>query len=155
MRDLVTAAVLCSLAPQVSAEEANAISVMRVGSQPSTAGAAENFTGSARVDSRFKGSGPARISGGMVTFEPGARTAWHSHPLGQTLFVASGVGLVQHWEGEIQEIRPGDIVWIPPGVKHWHGAAPAVGMSHLAFSEALGGKSVEWMEQVTDEQYRK
>lgn len=127
----------------------------RVGSQPSTAGAAENFTGTVRVDARFKGSGPARINGGIVTFEPGARTAWHSHPLGQTLFVTSGVGLVQHWEGEIQEIRPGDVVWIPPGVKHWHGAAPAVGMSHLAFSEALDGKSVEWMEQVTEKQYRK
>lgn len=156
MKDLVAfAVVLCSLASQVSAEESNAISVMRAGSQPSTIGAAENFTGAVRVDSRFKGADPARISGGIVSFEPGARTAWHTHPLGQTLFVTSGVGVVQHWEGEIQEIKPGDIVWIPPDVKHWHGAAPTVGMSHLAFSEALDGKSVDWMEHVTHEQYRK
>lgn len=127
--------------------------VRRTGVEPSGAGSAENFTGSVRVDDRFKGSGDARISGATVTFAPGARTAWHSHPLGQTLIVTQGVGLVQHWEGLVQEIRPGDTVWIPPGVKHWHGASATVGMSHIAFSEALDGKTVEWMEQVSDEQY--
>ena len=129
------------------------IVVTRVGSQPSTAGSSENFTGAVRVDSRFKGTGLARISGGTVRFEPGARTAWHTHPLGQTLIVTAGIGRVQHWEGPAQEIRPGDTVWIPPGVKHWHGASADVGMSHIAFSEALDGKTVDWMEQVTDEQY--
>jgi len=129
--------------------------VLRAGTQVPTVGAPENFTGTVRVDSRFKGSDPARISGGIVSFEAGARTAWHTHPLGQTLFVTSGVGLVQHWNGEVQEIRPGDIVWIPPGVKHWHGASPTAGMVHLAFSEARDGKSVDWLEQVTDAQYPK
>ena len=139
-------------ATQTSAQESVVISVMRAGSQPSMVGAPENFTGNVRVDSRFRASEPANIGGGIVTFEPGARTAWHTHPLGQTLFVTSGVGLVQHWGG-VQEIRPGDIVWIPPGIKHWHGAAPTVGMSHLAFSEAQDGKSVDWLEKVSDEQY--
>lgn len=129
------------------------IVVTRAGSQPSSVGSSENFTGSVRVDSRFKGSGEARISGATVTFEPGARTAWHTHPLGQTLIVTQGVGLVQHWDGPIQEIRPGDTVWIPPNVKHWHGASASVGMSHIAFSEALDGKTVDWMEKVSDEQY--
>jgi quercetin dioxygenase-like cupin family protein len=137
-----------------SAQSDQAITVARSGSQPSTVGGAENFTGSVRVDSRFKGSGDARISGGTVTFEPGARTAWHTHPLGQTLIVTHGVGLVQHWDGDVQEIRPGDTVWIPPGVKHWHGAAPTSGMTHIAISEQLDGKSVDWLEKVSDEQYR-
>lgn len=128
--------------------------VTRSGSQPSTAGSPDNFTGSVRVDDRFSGTAPARIGGATVTFEPGARTAWHSHPLGQTLIVTAGVGRVQHMGGPVQDIRPGDTVWIPPGVKHWHGASPTVGMSHIAFSEALDGKSVEWMEHVTEEQYR-
>jgi quercetin dioxygenase-like cupin family protein len=108
-----------------------------------------------RVDSRFQGTAPARIGGGIVTFEPGARTAWHTHPLGQTLIVTAGVGLVQEWDGPVQEIRPGDIVWIPPGVKHWHGATTTNGMSHIAVSEALDGKSVAWMEQVSEDQYRR
>jgi quercetin dioxygenase-like cupin family protein len=98
---------------------------------------------------------PARISGGIVTFESGARTAWHTHPLGQTLIVTAGVGLVQEWDGAVQEIRPGDIVWIPPGVKHWHGATAINGMSHIAFSEALDGKTVALMEQASEEQYRR
>lgn len=131
------------------------ITVTHPGSRPSTLGSAENFTGRVRVDSPFKGSDPARISGATVTFEPGARTAWHTHPLGQTLIVTAGVGLVQEWGGSVQEIRPGDIVWIPPGVKHWHGASPTVGMNHIAFSEALDGKTVEWMEKVSGEQYRR
>lgn len=149
----ITIASLVFAASIASAQSDQAITVTRAGSQPSTTGAAENFTGAVRVDSRFKGSGEARISGGTVTFEPGARTAWHTHPLGQTLIVTAGAGRVQHWDGPVQEIRPGDTVWIPPGVKHWHGASATVGMSHIAFSEALDGKTVEWMEQVSDEQY--
>jgi len=128
--------------------------VQRAGSQKPSVGPAQNFTGAARVDGRFQGSAPARVSGGTVTFEPGARTAWHTHPLGQTLIVTAGAGLVQHWGGAIQEIRPGDVVWIPPGVKHWHGAAPATGMTHVAISEAQDGKTVDWLEHVSDEQYR-
>lgn len=135
------------------AEPDKAVSVTRAGANPSTAGPSSNFTGAVRVDSRFSGTAPATIGGGTVTFEPGARTAWHTHPLGQTLIVTAGVGLVQHWGGEVQEIRPGDIAWIPPGVKHWHGAIATTGMSHIAISEARDGKSVEWMEHVTDEQY--
>ena len=136
-----------------SAQSSQIITVTHAGSQPSTAGSVDNFTGSVRVDSRFEGTAPARISGGIVTFEPGARTAWHTHPLGQTLIVTAGAGLVQAWDGPVQEIRPGDIVWIPPGVKHWHGATATNGMSHIAFSEALNGKTVAWMEQVSEEQY--
>jgi quercetin dioxygenase-like cupin family protein len=146
----VTAAALIISMPAYANSE---IVVTRVGSQPSGVGPAENFTGSVRVDSRFKGSGDARIGGATVTFEPGARTAWHTHPLGQTLIVTAGVGLVQEWGRPVQEIRPGDTVWIPPGAKHWHGASRTVGMSHIAFSEALDGKTVEWMEKVSDEQY--
>lgn len=150
----MTVASLLLATSTASAQSDQAITVTRAGSQPSSVGGAENFTGSVRVDSRFKGTGPARISGGTVTFEPGARTAWHTHPLGQTLIVTHGVGLVQHWEGDVQEIRPGDTVWIPPGVKHWHGATPTSGMTHIAISEQLDGKSVEWLEKVSDEQYR-
>ncbi|WKN20326.1 cupin domain-containing protein [Azotobacter vinelandii] len=135
------------------AQEAPTISVTRVGSQPSAAGPESNFTGSVRVDSLFRAPAPARIGGGTVTFEPGARTAWHTHPLGQTLIVTAGVGWVQSWDGPRQEIRPGDTAWIPPGVKHWHGASPTVGMSHIAIAEALDGKSVDWLEKVSDEQY--
>lgn len=149
----MTAASLVLAASSASAQSDQAITVTRAGSQPSTAGTAANFTGSVRVDDRFKGSGEARISGATVTFEPGARTAWHTHPLGQTLIVKQGLGLVQREGGRVEEMRPGDTVWIPPGVKHWHGASPSVGMSHIAFSEALDGKTVEWMEQVSDEQY--
>lgn len=143
------------LTSSASAQSNPMISVTRPGLQPSIIAPADHFTGSVRVDSRFKGSAPARISGAIVTFESGARTAWHTHPLGQTLIVTGGVGLVQEWGGPAQEIRPGDVVWIPPGVKHWHGASPAVGMSHIAFSEALDGRTVEWMEKVSDEQYRR
>jgi quercetin dioxygenase-like cupin family protein len=149
----MTIASLALAASIVSAQSDQAITVTRAGSQPSTAGEAENFTGSVRVDARFKGAGEARISGGTVTFEPGARTAWHTHPLGQTLIVTAGVGRVQHWDGPVQEIRPGDIAWIPPGVKHWHGASATVGMSHIAIAETLDGKTVEWMEKASDEQY--
>ncbi|MEO5759515.1 MAG: cupin domain-containing protein [Mesorhizobium sp.] len=127
--------------------------IKRSGSQPSAKGPADYFTGSVRVDAPFKGSDAARVGGATVTFEPGARTAWHTHPLGQTLIVLSGAGLVQREGGQIEQIRPGDIVWFPPGEKHWHGAAPTTAMSHIAIAEALDGKVVDWMEKVTDEQY--
>lgn len=106
------------------------------------------------MDSRFRGEAPARISGATVTFEPGARTAWHTHPLGQTLIVTAGVGLVQEWGGAVKQIRVGDTVWIPPAIKHWHGAGPANTMSHIAISEVLDGETVEWLEQVTEKQYQ-
>lgn len=138
-----------------TAQTGQAVRVTPAGSQPSAAGPVQNFTGTVWVDSRFQAEAPARTGGGVVTFEPGARTAWHTHPLGQTLIVTSGVGLVQHWDGPMQEIRPGDVVWIPSGVKHWHGATPVNGVSHIAIAETLDGKAVEWMEQVTDEQYRR
>jgi len=131
------------------------IRITRSGSQPSRTGAAQNFTGTVRVDSPFRASDPARIGGAFVTFEPGARTAWHTHPLGQTLIVTAGHGWVQSEGGAKEEIRPGDIVWIPPGEKHWHGATATLGMTHIAISEALDGKTVDWMEQVSEEQYQR
>jgi len=156
MKPIVFAMAACALlASPASAQPDQEITVTRVGAQPSTVGPAENFTGSVHVDSRFRASAPGRVGGGLVTFEPGARSAWHVHPLGQTLIVTAGVGLVQNWGGPAQEIRPGDVVWIPPGVKHWHGATATNGMSHIAIAEALDGKAVEWMEQVSDEQYRR
>ena len=127
--------------------------IKRSGSQPSVKGAADYFSGTVRVDAPFKGSEPARVGGATVTFEPGARTAWHTHPLGQTLIVLSGTGLVQREGGPIEPIHPGDIVWFAPGEKHWHGAAPTTAMSHIAIAEALDGTVVDWMEHVTDEQY--
>ena len=138
------------------AAESQAASEIRVtpnGSQPSVKGAAQNFTGTVRVDGLFKGDAPARIGGGTVTFEPGARTAWHTHPLGQTLIVTAGVGYVQQEGGPRQEIRPGDTVWIPPHVRHWHGATASNGMTHIAIAEAADGKTVTWAEQVSEAQY--
>jgi quercetin dioxygenase-like cupin family protein len=129
------------------------IQIKRGGSQPSQRGPADWFTGSVRIDPLFQANGPARAAGAAVTFEPGARTAWHTHPLGQTLVVTAGVGRVQRWGGPVEEIRPGDVVWIPPGQKHWHGASPGNAMTHFAIQEHLDGKVVEWMEKVTDEQY--
>ena len=125
------------------------------GSQPSAEGPAEWFTGTVRIDPLFQPSDPARAGGASVTFEPGARTAWHTHPLGQTLIVTVGCGRVQRWGGPVEEIHPGDIVQFAPGEKHWHGAAPATAMSHIAIQEALDGKAVEWLEHVSDEQYQK
>ncbi len=139
----------------VGAQESAPVTVSRVGTIPSTAGPAQNFTGAVRVDSRFQTPAPARVGGGIVTFEPGARTAWHAHPLGQTLIVTAGSGRVQKWGQPLQEIRSGDVVWIPPNVKHWHGAAPTTAMSHVAIAEALDGKTTDWMEQVNNEQYGK
>jgi quercetin dioxygenase-like cupin family protein len=127
--------------------------IKRSGSQPSGKGPAEWFTGTVRIDPLFTAPAPARVAGAAVTFEPGARTAWHTHPLGQTLIVASGCGLVQRAGGPIEELRPGDVVWFSPGEQHWRGASPTTAMMHIAIQESLDGKAVEWMEQVTDEQY--
>ena len=127
--------------------------IKRCGSRPSGKGPEEYFTGTVRVDPLFDASDPARGRGASVTFEPGARTAWHTHPLGQTLIVTSGAGRVQKSGGPVEEIRPGDVVWIEPGEKHWHGASPTVAMTHIAIQEALNGKVVAWMEKVSDEQY--
>ena len=127
--------------------------IKRSGSQPSVKGQAEYFTGNVRIDPLAQAPAPARVSIAGVTFEPGARTAWHSHPLGQTLIVTAGSGRVQNWDGPIQDIRPGDVVWSPPGEKHWHGAAPTTAMTHISIVEQLDGKAADWMEQVSDEQY--
>jgi quercetin dioxygenase-like cupin family protein len=127
--------------------------IKRAGSQPSAKGPAEWFTGTVRIDPLFQSPTPARAAGAAVTFEPGARTAWHTHPFGQTLIVIAGAGRVQRWDGPLEEIRPGDVVSIAPGEKHWHGAAPTTAMAHIAVHEQLDGKPVEWLEHVTDEQY--
>lgn len=131
-------------------QDSIAVRVARAGSRPSGRGPAENFTGAVRIDPAFDATGPRRAAGAFVTFEPGARTAWHAHPLGQTLIVTAGVGRVQQWGEPVQEIRPGDVVTIPAGAKHWHGAAPATAMTHLAIQEAQDGQVVRWMEQVSD-----
>jgi quercetin dioxygenase-like cupin family protein len=127
--------------------------ITRAGSQPSGKGSTDWFTGTVRIDPLFQRSAPARVAGAAVTFEPGARTAWHTHPLGQTLIVTAGCGLAQRAGGGVEEIRPGDVVWFPPNEKHWHGASATTAMTHIAIQEALDGKAVEWMEHVTDEQY--
>ncbi len=126
----------------------------RGGSQPSGKGSAEWFTGAVRLDPLFEAPDSARVRSASVTFEPGARTAWHTQPLGQTLIVTAGCGLAQRWGGPIEEIRPGDVVWFPPGEKHWHGATATTALTHIAIQEALDGKVVDWMEKVSDEQYR-
>jgi quercetin dioxygenase-like cupin family protein len=153
MKPAILAATMLAIALPAQAD--TEVVVTHVGSEPSTVGASENFTGAVRVDSRFKGTGPARISGGTVTFEPGARTAWHTHPLGQTLIVIAGCGWAQREGGPVEEIRPGDVVWFPPGERHWHGATATTAMTHIAIQEMLNGKAVDWLEQVTDEQYRR
>ena len=127
--------------------------IKRAGSQASQPGPADWFTGTVRIDPLFSAPAPARAAGAAVTFEPGARTAWHTHPLGQTLIVTAGVGRVQREGGPIEEIRPGDTVWFAPNEKHWHGASPSVAMTHIAIQEQLDGKAVEWLEKVTDPQY--
>ncbi len=129
------------------------MNITRCGSQPSVPGPADYFTGTVRVDAPFAGSAPARVAGATVTFEPGARTAWHTHPLGQTLIVTAGLGRVQREGGPIEAIRPGDVVWIAPGERHWHGAADTCSMTHIAIAEVLDGSPVTWMEPVTDAQY--
>lgn len=133
--------------------EAQGQLVIPAGSRPSSTASGQNFTGNVRIDPAFETQAPQRVYGSYVTFEPGARTNWHTHPLGQTLLVTFGVGLTQEWGGPVQIIRQGDVVLCPPNVKHWHGAAPDTAMTHLAIGERLDGKSVTWMEQVSDEQY--
>jgi quercetin dioxygenase-like cupin family protein len=129
------------------------VEIKRSGSQASRKGPADWFTGTVRIDPLFESADPARAVGASVTFEPGARTAWHTHPLGQTLIVTAGSGRAQRWGGQVEEIRPGDVVWFAPGEKHWHGASETTAMTHIAIQERLDGTMVEWMEQVSDDQY--
>ena len=131
------------------------MNIIRVGSQPSIKGPSEWFTGVIRIDQPFQAPEPARVGGAVVTFEPGARTAWHTHPLGQTLIVTSGCGWAQREGGPVEEIRPGDVIWFEPGEKHWHGAMPTTAMTHIALQEKHDGKVVDWLEKVSDEQYQK
>jgi len=128
--------------------------IKRADTRQTDNGSADYFTGAVRIERLFQAPAPARVAGASVTFEPGARTAWHTHPLGQTLIVTAGSGWAQREGGPIEEIHPGDVVWFPPGEKHWHGATPATAMTHIAIQEALNGKTVDWMEKVGDEQYR-
>lgn len=153
MKTLATAAALVAPLAAIAGDDAAGVQITRVGTQASVKGSADYFCGTVRIDSPFHGTTPARIGGASVSFEPGARTAWHSHPLGQTLIVTAGSGRVQSWGGPVQAIHPGDIVWIPPGVKHWHGAAASTAMTHIAIAEALDGKVVDWLEKVSDAQY--
>jgi 4-carboxymuconolactone decarboxylase len=157
MRIFATIAIsLCTLASGAQSQtskDQEIISITRSGSQLPRPGPADNFTGSVRIDSSFQANAPARMHGARVAFEPIARTAWHTHPLGQILIVTTGSGRVQRWGDPIDEIRQGDVVWIPPGQKHWHGAAPNSSMVHIAIAEQLDGKTVDWMEKVSDAQY--
>jgi quercetin dioxygenase-like cupin family protein len=130
------------------------VEIKRIGSQPSAQGSTEYFTGTVRIDPLFNAPAPARVLAASVTFEPGARTAWHTHPLGQNLIVTAGCGWAQRWGGPMEEIRPGDVIWFAPGEKHWHGATANTGMTHIAIQEQLDGKAVDWMEQVTEQQYK-
>jgi quercetin dioxygenase-like cupin family protein len=140
--------------PQSQRQEVH-MEIRRSGSQPSAKGPADWFTGSVRIDPLFQVHAPARAAGASVTFEPGARTAWHTHPLGQTLIIMAGCGWVQREGGAVEEVHPGDVVWFAPGEKHWHGATPATALTHIAIQEQLDGKVVDWLEHVSDEQYRK
>jgi quercetin dioxygenase-like cupin family protein len=136
-------------------EQSQAITIARTGSQPPAAGPGEYFTGAVQVQPLFQAIEPSRVAGASVTFEPGARTAWHTHPVGQRLIVTAGAGWVQQWGGPVEEIKPGDVVWIPPGQRHWHGATPTTPMTHIALQEHLDGKVVEWLEKVSDDEYRR
>lgn len=129
--------------------------IIRAGSQPPIKGSPDTFTGAVRIDPMFPAGAPASFSGGAVTFEAGARSTWHTHPAGQYLIVTAGIGWTQQWGGPVTEIHPGDVVWCPPGVKHWHGASPKASMTHIALTGNINGKNVEWLEKVSDEQYRK
>lgn len=148
---VLSLSLLASASALAAAEQT--ITIARSGSQPSRQGPAENFTGSVRVDPLFQANDPSRAAGASVSFEPGARSAWHTHPRGQVLIVTAGVGRVQQWGGPAEEIQEGDVVWNPPGVKHWHGASPDAALTHIAIQESVDGKSVEWMEKVSDAQY--
>jgi quercetin dioxygenase-like cupin family protein len=153
----VTLAGKLDFSPRMSTTKIRGVQEMdikRNGAQPSATGPAEWFTGTVRIDPLFAPTEPARVGGASVTFEPGARTAWHSHPLGQTLIVTSGCGRVQRWDGPVEEIHPGDVIQFAPGEKHWHGAAPTTAMTHIAIQEYLDGTAADWMEHVSDEQYR-
>jgi quercetin dioxygenase-like cupin family protein len=152
MKLLIVAAI--SLFVLGSNQGAQMIAITRSGSQPSSQGSPEYFSGSVRIEPLFQAKDPSRASGARVTFEAGARTAWHAHPLGQTLIVTAGTGWVQQWGGKVATIREGDVVWIPPGQKHWHGATATTRMTHIAIQEQLDGKVVEWVEKVSDEQYQ-
>ncbi len=149
----LTTCLLGLAAPPETQAGTRPIKIIRNGTQPSAKGPADSFTGTVRVDPLFLAQEPSRVSAAIVTFEPGARTAWHTHPLGQTLIVTAGCGRVQKWGGAIEEIRPGDVVRIPPGVKHWHGAAPTTAMTHIAIQEQNLGRTVDWLEKVSDAQY--
>lgn len=154
MKKLIAPMIALSLlSGEARAETANEVRVNRAGAQPSILGAAQTFTGTVHVDGLFNAEPPARVGGATVTFEPGARTAWHTHPLGQTLIVTAGVGYVQQQGGPRQEIRPGDTVWIPPHVRHWHGATTTSSMTHIAIAEAENGTAVTWAEKVSDADY--
>jgi quercetin dioxygenase-like cupin family protein len=157
MKTLIASALAMALAVPAFAQAGTApeMTIARAGSQASMKGPAQNFTGTVRVDPLFGAHAPGTTSGATVSFEPGARSAWHTHPMGQVLVVTAGAGRVQQAGGPVQEIRAGDVVWTPPGVKHWHGAAPTTAMTHLAIQESAGGKNVEWLEKVSDEQYGK
>ena len=150
MRTFVAIAIACCA---LASGARSQVIITRNNSQPSSTGSADNFTGTVRVSGFFQRTAPARVSGATVTFEPGARTVWHVHPLGQTLIVTAGTGRVQRWGDPVDEMRQGDVVWIPPGQKHWHGAGPNSSMTHIAITEQLDGKTVEWMEKVSDAQY--
>jgi quercetin dioxygenase-like cupin family protein len=142
-------------ATNLSTQGISEMQITRAGSQASTKGSADYFTGTVRLDPVFPVREPSRVSAGSVTFEPGARTAWHTHPLGQTLIITSGLGWVQREGGPIEEVRPGDVVWFPPALKHWHGASSTAAMTHIAIQETVNGKNVDWIEKVSDEQYRR
>ncbi|WP_186371663.1 cupin domain-containing protein [Yersinia alsatica] len=147
--------ILSMLSPAACADVEEKMKITQSGSQPSRPGPENYFTGQVRIDAPFQATAPARVGGATVTFEPGARTAWHTHPLGQTLIITQGRGWIQEWGKEIKEMNQGDIVWIPEGVKHWHGATPDTAMTHIAIAESLNGSPVEWLEKVSDEQYQK
>ncbi len=150
-----TAGGLAALAITTNQHRSEIMQITRIGSQPSRKGPEDYFSGTVRIDPLFQASEPARVGGASVTFEPGARTAWHTHPLGQTLIVTAGCGWVQREDGPVEEIRPGDVIWFPPGVKHWHGATPTTAVTHIAVQETLDGSNVDWLEKVSDAQYRK
>lgn len=156
---LLTSLLLIGAIPSVADAEpltkVDAVQILRSGSRPSRAGEPANFTGSVRLDPLFAAAAPSRMSGGSVTFEPGARSHWHTHPVGQVLIVTAGLGWVQQWGAEIQEMRPGDVIQIPPSVRHWHGASPTTSVTHIALQEQLEGRAVDWMEPVSDAQYRR
>src|SRR3954468_730370 len=151
---LLTAAPSGVVQAQAPAGDGQTLRITRAGSQPSAQGSAEDFTGAVRGDPMVRATAPSRVSGGHVTFEPGARSAWHTHSVGQTLIITSGLGWVQQWGGPKQEVRAGDVVWFPPGIKHWHGASATTAMTHIAIQATVDGKNVDWLEQVSDEQYR-